>query len=398
MKLDLLYEIQPKLEHMNKPFPHGQRESERLAYKEAVAEIQFADKFGFETAWCVEHHFRLGRSACPTPEAVLGGLALTTENIRLGFGVVLMPFGFVNPARVAEKVAVVDILSNGRVEWGTGRSTPMEQIAFGVPQSDESRAQWKEAVEIVVSMWESERFSWDSPNYHLPERVQLPKPVQDPHPPVWLAAASETSAANAGSHALGLLSFALLQPVEKMAQHIQVYRDAQLACKEPLTRVRNDRVGAYTLVHCYDDADEAAGYSLWESVSWWYKHLAEFTLEWELPNLSKEEQLAVFPLLEKILEGDIPVKHYQEEDMIIIGTPEECLEKILRYEEAGVDHLLCYTQWGTLPHEKVMRGIELLGTKVIPELEARGHRVNRSLVDGRPGPSEERWPTSAVAG
>ena len=380
MKLDLLYEIQPKIEPYDKPFPYGQREAEQQAYREAVAEIQFADTLGFETAWCVEHHFRLGRSACPTPEAVLGGLALTTENIRLGFGVVLMPFGFVNPARVAEKVAVVDILSNGRVEWGTGRSTPMEQIAFGVPANDLSREQWQEAVEIVVSMWESERFSWDSPNYKMPERVQLPKPVQDPHPPCWLAAASETSAANAGMHGLGLLSFALLQPVEKMAEHIRVYRDAQAASERPLTRVKNDRVGAYTLVHCCDDLDEAANYTLWDSVSWWYRHLAEFTLEWELPNLSKEEQLQVFPLLEKVVDGEVPVEHYQKEDMIIIGEPEQCLEKILRYEEAGVDHLLCYTQFGSIPHEKVMRGLELLGTKVIPQLEQLGHRVDATVV------------------
>jgi alkanesulfonate monooxygenase SsuD/methylene tetrahydromethanopterin reductase-like flavin-dependent oxidoreductase (luciferase family) len=380
VKLDLLYEIQPKVGPYDKPFPYGQREAEQLAYREAVAEIQFADRFGFQTAWCVEHHFRLGRSACPTPEAVLGGLALTTEHIRLGFGVVLMPFGFVNPARVAEKVAVVDILSNGRVEWGTGRSTPMEQLAFGVPTDDRSREQWREAVEIVVKMWESERFSWDSPNYSIPERVQLPKPVQDPHPPPWLAAAGEASAANAGRHGLGLLSFALLQPVESMAKHIAVYREAQAECVTPLTRVKNDRVGAYTLVHCTDDLDEAANYQLWESVGWWYRHLAEFTLEWELPNLSKEEQLAVFPLLEKVIEGQVPVQHYQDEDMIIIGTPEMCLEKILRYEEAGVDHLLCYVQFGMLPHEKVMRNIELLGTKVIPALEARGHRVGRTIV------------------
>jgi alkanesulfonate monooxygenase SsuD/methylene tetrahydromethanopterin reductase-like flavin-dependent oxidoreductase (luciferase family) len=380
VKLDLLYEIQPKVGPYDKPFPYGQRQAEQVAYKEAVEEIQFADRLGFDTVWCVEHHFRVGRSACPTPEAVLGGLALTTHHLRLGFGVVLMPFGFVNPARVAEKVAVVDILSGGRVEWGTGRSTPNEQIAFGVPADDRSRDQWREAVEIVVKMWESDRFSYDSPNYHIPERVVLPKPVQDPHPRPWLAAAGEKSAENAGLHGMGLLSFALLQPVEAMAGHIQVYRNAQAACEQPLTRVKNDLVGAYTLVHCCDDLDEAAQYGLWDSVTWWYKHLAEFTVEWELRNLAAEEQAKMFPLLHRIAHGDVPVQAYQDQDMIIIGTPEMCLEKILRYEEAGVDHLLCYTQWGMLPHEKVMHGIELLGTKVIPALEARGHRVNRTVV------------------
>ena len=373
MKLDLLYEFQPKIKPWSLPHPYGQRDAEQRTFREAIAEIQLADTLGFNTAWCVEHHFRDGRSASATPEAILGGLALTTQNIRLGFGVVLMPFGFTNPARVAEKVATVDILSGGRVEWGTGRSTPMEQLAFGVPANDLSREHWREAIEIVVKMWEQETFSWDSPNFQFPERMQTPKPVQDPHPPCWVAAASETSAINAGKHGLGLLSFSLLQPVDTMAEHVRVYHEAQADCV-PLTRVRNDRVGAYTLVHCYEDPDEAAAYGVWESVTWWYKHLAEFTLRWELPNLSEAEQKAVFPLLEPIVAGNVDISAYQDTDMIIIGTPEECVEKIMRYQEAGIDQLLCYKQFGDLPHEKVKRSMELLGKEVIPELERRGHR------------------------
>ena len=380
MKLDLLYEFQPKVKPWPKPHPYGQRDAEQRTYYEAIEEIQFADKLGFNTVWCVEHHFRDGRSACPTPEAVLGGLALTTEHIRLGFGVVLMPFGFVHPARVAEKVATVDILSRGRVEWGTGRSTPMEQVAFGVPSDNSSREQWREAVEIVVRMWEEERFSYESPNLSFPERMQTPKPYQDPHPPCWLAAASEASAQNAGQYGLGLLSFALLQPVSKMAEHIRIYREAQANCTQPLTRVKNDRAGAYTLVHCCDDLEASAEMGLWESVNWWYKNLAEFTLQWELPNLTKDEQHSIFPLLEPVIEGKVPVSHYQDEDMIIIGTPEMCLEKITRYEEAGVDHLLCYVQFGDIAHEHVMRSLELLGIKVIPELERRGHRIDSTVT------------------
>lgn len=378
MKLDLLYEFQPKIKPWDKPHPYGQREAEQRTYDEAIEEIQLADRLGFNTVWCVEHHFRDGRSASPCSEAILGGLALSTKQIKLGFGVTLMPFGFIHPARVAEKVATVDVLSHGRVEWGTGRSTPMEQVAFGVPTNDSSRDQWREAIEIVVGMWENEVFSWESENLSFPERMQTPKPFQDPHPPVWQAAATLKSAVSAGELGLGLLSFALLQPVEKMAEHIQAYRTAQSMARpqDMLTRVRNDRVGVYTLVHAYDDADAAADYGLWDSVNWWYRHLAEFTLKWELPMLGVEEQKAVFPLLQPIIDGDVPVKHYQEQDMIIVGTPEECLEKIIRYDEVGVDQLLCYVQFGDLPHEKVMRSMELLATRVIPELELRGHRID----------------------
>ncbi len=152
MKLDLLYEIDvPK--PWAGPHPYGQREAEQRAYREAFEQIRLADTLGFHTTWHVEHHFREGRSHSPAPEVIIGALSQCTENLRLGFGVTLMPHAFTPPMRVAEKVATADILSGGRVECGTGRSTPMEQIAFGVPR-EESRAQWQEAIEAVVRMWE----------------------------------------------------------------------------------------------------------------------------------------------------------------------------------------------------------------------------------------------------
>jgi alkanesulfonate monooxygenase SsuD/methylene tetrahydromethanopterin reductase-like flavin-dependent oxidoreductase (luciferase family) len=126
MKLDLLYEIDvPK--PWGRPHPGGQREGEQRAYREAIAQIRLADTLGFHTSWHVEHHVREGRSQCPAPEVMIGALSQITEQIRLGFGVTLLPHGFTPPMRVAEKVATADILSGGRIEWGTGRSTPMER-------------------------------------------------------------------------------------------------------------------------------------------------------------------------------------------------------------------------------------------------------------------------------
>ena len=242
---------------------------------------------------------------------------------------------------------------------------------------------WQEAVEIVVKMWEQERFSWDSPLLQMPERMQTPKPFQDPHPPAWLAAASETSAVSAGRNGLGLLSFALLQPVEMMAKTIGAYRGAQDASLPTLTRVRNDRVGAYTLVHCTDDPERgvrlrAVGLS----------HLVVQAPRRVHPRVGAAQPVTggaggrVPPPEGPAIEGNIDVQRYTNEDMIIVGTPDECLEKILRYEQAGVDQLLCYVQFGTLPHEKVMRCLELLGTEVIPELEKRGHRVDYQALFG----------------
>ena len=113
MKLDILYEVDaPK--PWGAPHPRGQRERERRAYYEAIEQIRLADSLGFHTIWAVEHHFREGRSHCPAPEVLLGALSQVTSRIRLGFGVTLTPFGFTHPARIAEKVATVDLLSRVR--------------------------------------------------------------------------------------------------------------------------------------------------------------------------------------------------------------------------------------------------------------------------------------------
>ena len=367
MKLDLLYEIDVPKPWNGGPHPTGQRRAEQRAYREAIEQVKLADSLGFHTVWAVEHHFREGRSHCPAPEVLLGALSQVTKRIRLGFGVTLTPFGFTHPARIAEKVATVDILSGGRVEWGTGRSTPMEQTAFGVDRA-RSRDQWREAIEIVCAMWREERFSWKSPSFEFPERMVTPKPVQDPHPPCWMAATSDGSAEVAGANGLGLLSFSIMQPLEKMAQHVAAYRRAAARAK-PLTDVTTNRVAAYTLVHCADSMEQAEANGIWDSVSWWYSNLAQFTLDWELVHLSEAERKEVFPLLEPLLEGDVPIQTFHEADMLVVGDPERCIRKMKHYADLGVDELICYVQFGYHSHESVMRTIELLGKEVLPELE-----------------------------
>ncbi len=366
MKLDLLYEVDAP-RPWGKPHPYGQREREQRAYREAVEQIRLADELRFHTIWAVEHHFREGRSHCPAPEVLLGALSQVTRQIRLGFGVTLTPFAFTPPQRIAEKVATVDILSGGRVEWGTGRSTPMEQTAFGVDRP-RSRDDWREAIEIVVGMWREEYFEYESERFRFPRRMVTPKPVQDPHPPCWMAATTAGSAAVAGQHGLGLLSFSIMQPLEQMAAAVRDYR-AAAATAVPLTGVRTNKVAAYTLVHCADSMAQAEANGIWDSCAWWYQNLAQFTLDWELVHLSKAEQDATFPLLKPLLEGSVPLQHFHEADMLIVGDPERCFEKMRRYADLGVDQLICYVQFGHHDHASVMRTIELLGKEVIPALE-----------------------------
>jgi alkanesulfonate monooxygenase SsuD/methylene tetrahydromethanopterin reductase-like flavin-dependent oxidoreductase (luciferase family) len=186
-----------------------------------------------------------------------------------------------------------------------------------------------------------------------------------------MAASTESSATMAGENGLGLLCFSIMQPLERLMQVIAAYRAAQQNAV-PLTGVHTNKVGVYTLVHCAESRDDFATSRLWESMWWWYKGLAEFHLKWEMAHLTEEQQAQAFPLLSARARGEFDIEEFDREDMVIVGTPDECLQKLLRYEAAGVDQLLCYLNFGYLPHDAIMRSIELLGTYVIPELSKRG--------------------------
>jgi alkanesulfonate monooxygenase SsuD/methylene tetrahydromethanopterin reductase-like flavin-dependent oxidoreductase (luciferase family) len=366
MKLDLFYEFDAA-QPWDGPHPHGQRAREKKTYREAFEQIKLADALGYGTVWCVEHHFRVGRSHMPCSEAVLGALSQVTKNIRLGFGVTLTPFGFIHPARVAEKVATVDLLSEGRVEWGIGRSTPMEQTAFHVDRATVLEDSF-EAAQIIAGMWREERFTWDSPRFKFPARVVTPKPWQEPHPPAWMATATKSSAVLAGKRGLGLLSFAIMQPMSALADLYQAYRAAS-ANPDPVTDTINKRIGAYTLVHCAETAEQAEANGVWTNVDWWYQNLAEFTLEWEMPNLTKEEQDKIFPFLKSVKEGSTPIEQYKASDTLIIGSPEDCYNKMVKYVDLGVDNLLCYMQFGNLTNASIQKSLQLIAREVMPEIE-----------------------------
>jgi alkanesulfonate monooxygenase SsuD/methylene tetrahydromethanopterin reductase-like flavin-dependent oxidoreductase (luciferase family) len=369
MELGLLYEFEAPQPWAGE-HPWGQRTAERAAYQKAIEQIVLADQKGFHTAWLVEHHFREGRSHMPCSEAVLGALSQVTRQIRLGFGVTLLPHEFIHPARVAEKVATVDLLSEGRVEWGIGRSTPMEQAAFGV-DIPRSKAKMVAACKTIVGMWEQRYYEEHSEFLDFPARMVTPKPYQYPHPPVWMASSSEESARMAGENGLGLLCFSIMQPLSKLRGLLGIYEEAQKHAR-PLTGVHTNKVGIYTLVHCARSRRDFAQNRLWDSMWWWYTTVAAFLLKWELAHLPPEAQAKAFPLLKKQADGDFDITQFDREDMVIVGTPEECLEKFLKYEAAGVHQVLCYLNFGFLSHKAVIDSITLLGDYVIPELKRAG--------------------------
>ncbi len=223
-----------------------------------------------------------GARTARRPRCVIGALTQATESIRLGFGVTLLPYGFTHPARIAEKVATADVLSGGRVEWGTGRSTPMEQTAFHVDR-EATRDQWREAIEIICAHVARGALLVGSPDLPVPRARGHAEAGPGSAPAVLDGRdLGRLRRAVAGENALGLLSFSIMQPLERMAQQIEAYRKAQQPreaahATSPPTRWRPTR--SCTAPSRWPQAERNG---IWESVAWWYQNLAQFTIDWEL--------------------------------------------------------------------------------------------------------------------
>src|SRR3954451_24674020 len=263
MKFAMFYEIP-----VPKPWTP---EKEHQAYKNTIEQVKLGDRMGFHSFWTVEHHFLDEYSHCSNPEVLYGNIAAVTENIRMGYGVRLLPKPYNHSIRTAESVAVLDLVSDGRVEFGTGRSSTRAEIeGFGIdPQ--ETRAMWTGALDQIAGAWTNALYRADGEFWKMgaPRRVQ-PKPLQQPHPPLWGATSSPDGHREIGRHGLGLCSFTVGVPPEQLAERIALYRDGLAECTEPAGKFVNDQAATFTMVHCAPDRDDAYKTAA-ESFVWYVK-------------------------------------------------------------------------------------------------------------------------------
>ena len=242
----LIYELQ-----VGKPWAD---DSESNVYWQAIEQIQEAERAGFTHAWAVEHHFLAEFSHCSAPEVFLSAVAQHTSTIRIGQGVVLCPPPFNHPVRVAERIAVLDILSRGRVEFGAGRSiTEPELGGFGIDPAD-SRPMMLEALELIPQFWmaNGEPVGYEGKYISVPPRTVVPRPVQKPHPPMWLACTSPDTYGLAGELGMGVLGFGNAIDPPAMARRIETYR-AGLARAKPVGRLRQRAGGGVPHGHLRSD-------------------------------------------------------------------------------------------------------------------------------------------------
>jgi alkanesulfonate monooxygenase SsuD/methylene tetrahydromethanopterin reductase-like flavin-dependent oxidoreductase (luciferase family) len=347
-------------------------DSERLAYQHTLEQAEAGERFGWDAFWTVEHHFLEEYSHCSNPEVLYGAIAARTERMRLGFGVRLMPKPYNHPVRTAEAAAVLDLISNGRVDLGTGRSSTRAELeGFGIDPR-ETRGMWQEAIGHVVGCWTNDEYEFEGEHWSMPKRRVLPKPLQKPHPPIWGATSSEDGHRQVGELGLGLCSFAVGVSPESVKEKIDIYRAAIAGCTEPIGSYVHDQASTFTMALCAPTTDEAWDVAR-ESFEWYPRAGARLIATMADLMADRGQDLGSYAYAAdlKAVADDgaldlLTLEYLSAEGACVLGTPEECIATCKRYEAAGVDQLLCLVNPYKIPHESVMQTIEMMGTEVIP--------------------------------
>jgi alkanesulfonate monooxygenase SsuD/methylene tetrahydromethanopterin reductase-like flavin-dependent oxidoreductase (luciferase family) len=367
MKFALFYEIP-----VDEPRAPG---AEHRAYKNTLEQAILGDRMGFHAIWTVEHHFLERYSHCANPEILYGAIAARTERIRIGYGVRLMPKPYNHPLRTAESVATLDLLSDGRVDFGTGRSaTRAELEGFGIDPA-ETREMWLEAIGHVVGAWTEPEYGMQGKHWQSPPRPVIPKPLQAPHPPIWGATSSESSHRIVGELGMGLCSFTVGLPPETLSDRIAIYRKGIASCKQPIGRFVNDQAATFTMVNCAPTNEESFAVSK-ESFEWYPKYSGRLIASVAAMQEERQAELGNYDYTGDVLATDrqglldqLSFDYLKDSGSAICGDPDRVIEACKRYRATGCDMLLCLVNPLKIPHEKVMQTIELMGRYVIPELQ-----------------------------
>ena len=353
MKFSLFYEMQ---------IASPTRATEAQMFHDCVEQVVLADQLGYHAVWEVEHHGLFEYSHSSAPEVFLSFVAARTQRIRIGHGVTLLPHRYNHPIRIAERIATLDILSGGRVNWGTGKSSSLvEQIAF---ENDLKTLhdQWLEALEMIPRMWSSDVFAHDGRFFKIAPTQIVPKPVQSPHPPIFAACSKPESAVAVGKLGLGALNFAMGTD-DYLRQKVEDYRRAAATAK-PIGREKNNWFACTPAALVLEDDVEACRFGL-RGARFFAESLARYYLSGTRP-VGKLDVPRDF-LSDSDLRAAMGARNGDAAGVgVVVGDPVAARETVSRFADIGVDELILVMQMGTVPHELVMKSIRTFAEKVIP--------------------------------
>ncbi len=369
MKFGLFYEI-------SVPRPWD-AETEHDVYHRCLEQVRLADELGFDQVWAVEHHFLEEYSHCSAPELFLTACAMQTKNIRVGHGIVVCVPEFNHPIKVAERTAVLDILSHGRLEVGTGRSATWTELGGFEADPDETKKTWDEYVRVLPKMWTQERFGYQGRAFSMPTRAILPKPYQKPHPPMWVAVTSpgtELDAADRGLGSLGLTFGGFAEQEKKIAE----YRRRIQYC-DPVAEFVNEQVNTVNFLFCHEDNE--TGIKTGQRLAGTFNYLAEqlLALRQAYPSRSYPN-LGLLPALRR--ESTAPAGGNVPEGLAI-GDPNRITEVIRKWEAVGVDRInFLLNANETVPQEEVLASMRLFAKEVMPKFAGKAEKEPLAVGGG----------------
>jgi len=340
--------------------PVGKTEHEII--KEQMELMYEAETLGFDSVWPAEHHFS-EYGYCGAPQVSLAAVAARTKRIRLGTGVVVLPFH--NPIRVAEDFAFLDLMSDGRVDLGVGRGyQPIEYKGFGIAdQQQNSREMFDEGINLIKKCWTEERVTFKGKYYQADDLVVRPKPLQQPHPPIYMACLSPATFKIAGRYGFNVMtSGAFGLTPEQAKQGVADYRAGR---KEVGLNPATGKVALMLKIYTGDTMDGArADYS--GPVTWYYRTIAKYVAPPAgVPAVKSYELYANARGLAETLNFE----RLANSPLMVCGDVDHCVEKVTKViRDYGFDEMLCWTRIGGLESRKVLRSMELMSGEVMPRV------------------------------
>ena len=348
---------------MYHPIHRRDERTEHDVLREELAIIEVADRVGFKYAWASEHHFLDEYSHLSASEAFMAYALARTKNIHIGSGIINITPNVSPPSRVAEKVAMLDHLGEGRFEWGTGRgSSSTEVFGFNIESMDVTREMYDETLpEIIKMMSDGEYGPFEGRFFDQPRRNVLPKPYTKPHPPIWVAAGSPGTFEKAARLGLGVLCFTLGTP-DTLAPLIEIYKKT-IEKAEPVGGYVNNNIMVTTDMMVLEDGDRAREVVLNNRGNYHtallLKYLDSFPIsdgqpKWpEIPAPTKPEHL----------------EYAIKQGIIAVGTPEEAIASLKRYESIGADQIAFGTFATDVSLADATEAYETFGKYVLPEFD-----------------------------
>jgi alkanesulfonate monooxygenase SsuD/methylene tetrahydromethanopterin reductase-like flavin-dependent oxidoreductase (luciferase family) len=327
---------------------------------DCVKTAVLADQFGFDYFWFGEHHFLEEYHHVSAPETLVGALAVATKNIRLAHGIMTLQPKMNHPVRAAERIALADHLSNGRIDFGSGRGSGLVEWGGFEVEAEGTKEAWDESLRAILAMWGTETFSWDGKAFKIPLRNVIPKPLQRPHPPLWLACTNPETQRVAGERGLGSIAF-LYAGIDDVAERVKVYKEGIANPKDRFSDEVNDCFAFFA--NCVVDADEARAKEIYLRDS--EAQRAAFTTHGWTSITGTTLRADVRRNAPKKGSG-IDWDDVLARGGSVVGNIERAVDTLHRYAQIGIDMTVFNVFPGISGMQEIERNMRILSDHVIP--------------------------------